>query len=1061
MMPGSEERWRDGSGAAAAAGALGHLLERMTNDFTPQHDSHHYQPGFVPSVTPPWTTSGQTPLTSLGSPMPPLQTSHTSLVSQMSSLQPNHTSLGSQVPSMQSAHNNMGPQMTPLQSSTTSASGGLPPPPQLSGSGARSYSVSQDLFSEVDGGRSPLLRSSSDLGLRLNHYHAQGNHYNDGRLDGFMDSSMDSLDGMLVGGHDQPFYLEVQRGPSVSSGTPPLQGDPQGLTPSAVPHPEFSFYSHENDRIMDGDSVSNISAKFSNFTASLGSWFSPFDPFRSNLTVAQTKTPCVSQAAAVSTGMKTPLTSEATLSSRCTTNVRNVQVTTSQPTKTNKPSYSDVLSKNPAQEGKLNTSGPAVNSRSSSSNSNSSNSNITSHPPQSPSPGPATSRPEQKTRCQPGSNGKTKPRNSCSASSNTSNGSNTGSVGHGSRLASKGENHISCSRVGLDDFDLTEGNLSNGNISAYEHYDWGEGSTVILGNGPSLFKASTNSPVHQAKKCTIKGDLRKSGLEKTSNSIYCEDELFKSNDQLNNKVMSTQQKQPPRRTSYINNILNSASPSSVPASSLNTCVGTANSPAAPNHTATIPNTNNVSASASLTANHIITTTTSSNNSNNNNNHNNNNNDSERGDGNKIKILHLQKEDKKTQDNVSGSINFGGRPVGRSKPATNGRSDRTDRNREPQSKRPPRKRKYTSLNQSGSELVAQGWALAVQWVGLVVQAVVWLGNLATDVVVMSSRLFLHLIMLMWVRFLEYWVTIKNTARHYWSRFSTFWKSNKEEKKIPGREKKLPRGLECNISLPTTGDEAMKRLLACKGKDPYSILGVAQECTDEDIKKYYKRQAFLVHPDKNKQPGAEEAFKILAHAFEIIGEPERRHEYDARLAEEVQLEGAWGELASLLTRLQEKLDEAANTIRCTNCNKRHRRVKLSRPIYAARHCAECQIHHAAREGDIWAESTFLGLRWKYYACMEGAVYDISDWAACQSENLKHLQANTHSVQYRIVSGKKSPPSKNNAPEFPSDPDLEEFFNNLCKEKFGKNYASGNSQAGGQQMSDMRKRKGKKKK
>lgn len=76
-------------------------------------------------------------------------------------------------------------------------------------------------------------------------------------------------------------------------------------------------------------------------------------------------------------------------------------------------------------------------------------------------------------------------------------------------------------------------------------------------------------------------------------------------------------------------------------------------------------------------------------------------------------------------------------------------------------------------------------------------------------------------------------------------------------------------------------------------------------------------------------------------------ERRREYDVRLAEEVQLEGAWGELASLLTRLQEKLDEAANTIRCTNCNKRHRRVKLPRPIYAARHCAECQIHHAARE------------------------------------------------------------------------------------------------------------------
>lgn len=44
-----------------------------------------------------------------------------------------------------------------------------------------------------------------------------------------------------------------------------------------------------------------------------------------------------------------------------------------------------------------------------------------------------------------------------------------------------------------------------------------------------------------------------------------------------------------------------------------------------------------------------------------------------------------------------------------------------------------------------------------------------------------------------------------------------------------------GLQHNISMPTTGDEAMKRLLACKGKDPYSILGVTPTCTDDDIKR----------------------------------------------------------------------------------------------------------------------------------------------------------------------------------------------------------------------------------
>jgi len=87
--------------------------------------------------------------------------------------------------------------------------------------------------------------------------------------------------------------------------------------------------------------------------------------------------------------------------------------------------------------------------------------------------------------------------------------------------------------------------------------------------------------------------------------------------------------------------------------------------------------------------------------------------------------------------------------------------------------------------------------------------------------------------------------------------------------------IPGGLETNIALPSTGEEAMKRLLACKGKDPYSILGVTPTCSDDDIKKYYKRQAFLVHPDKNNQPGAEEAFKILVHAFDIIGEPVIKH------------------------------------------------------------------------------------------------------------------------------------------------------------------------------------------
>lgn len=47
----------------------------------------------------------------------------------------------------------------------------------------------------------------------------------------------------------------------------------------------------------------------------------------------------------------------------------------------------------------------------------------------------------------------------------------------------------------------------------------------------------------------------------------------------------------------------------------------------------------------------------------------------------------------------------------------------------------------------------------------------------------------------------------------------------------------------------------------------------DSSEDDIKKYYKRQAVLVHPDKNNQSGAEEAFKILIHAFNMIGDPVR--------------------------------------------------------------------------------------------------------------------------------------------------------------------------------------------
>ncbi|KAK4432877.1 Chaperone protein dnaJ 49 [Sesamum alatum] len=75
-------------------------------------------------------------------------------------------------------------------------------------------------------------------------------------------------------------------------------------------------------------------------------------------------------------------------------------------------------------------------------------------------------------------------------------------------------------------------------------------------------------------------------------------------------------------------------------------------------------------------------------------------------------------------------------------------------------------------------------------------------------------------------------------------------------------------------------AQKRLLGSE-KDWYAILQVESLADESTVKKQYRRLALFLHPDKNRFPGAEAAFKLICEANAVLSDPTKKSLYDSKI------------------------------------------------------------------------------------------------------------------------------------------------------------------------------------
>lgn len=95
-------------------------------------------------------------------------------------------------------------------------------------------------------------------------------------------------------------------------------------------------------------------------------------------------------------------------------------------------------------------------------------------------------------------------------------------------------------------------------------------------------------------------------------------------------------------------------------------------------------------------------------------------------------------------------------------------------------------------------------------------------------------------------------------------------------------------------------AVNRVKSCRSADFYAVLDIESTASEGEIRKAYRKLALIMHPDKNGAPGADEAFKMVSKAFQILSDPDKKRIFDQTGSDPESRGGGGGPSSGMFSR-----------------------------------------------------------------------------------------------------------------------------------------------------------------